>query len=467
MVEEKRRFSLTSLFRQTTPKPADRTVFNPGIQERDNSYLLTSPIIYHIVSQSTIVRTCITQLKQEIFRRGYHWDSKFALKCRSCGPKHSSSWVPDAIKIWGKKKYMAENKKGLNIVDDIEGQSKLTFLEDQIKHVERIYFAGGEPMMMDDHWYILELLKKHKRFDVRIMYNTNMARLDWKGKNVIDYWKLWDPGKIEIWPSLDEYGERAELVRSGTIWPKTLKNIETIIHLAAQPGVRISIKKPHNTLKQNLIPFINILELARIKKVKKFIYASSSSVYGDTKIFPFNEKDIKNVPVSVYGATKLSNEVLARSYSENFKLQSVGLRFFTVYGPYGRPDMAYYSFLENLKENKKIKVFNKGKMKRDFTYIDDVVDGILKVTKTKFKNIHEILNIGKGKPDDLMNLVRLLEKNYGKKFKIDFINNIPLGDIKKTFANVEKAKKNINWKPKTTLKSGIKKFVAWYTLNND
>ena len=121
--------------------------------------------------------------------------------------KHSSSWVPDAIKIWGKKKYMAENKKGLNIVDDIEGQSKLTFLEDQIKHVERIYFAGGEPMMMDDHWYILELLKKHKRFDVRIMYNTNMARLDWKGKNVIDYWKLWEPGKIEIWPSLDEYGE--------------------------------------------------------------------------------------------------------------------------------------------------------------------------------------------------------------------------------------------------------------------
>ena len=128
--------------------------------------------------------------------------------------------------------------------------------------------------------------------------------------------------------------------------------------------------------------------------------------------------------------------------------------------------MAYYSFLENLKENKKIKVFNKGKMKRDFTYIDDVVDGILKVIKTKFKNIHEILNIGKGKPDDLMNLVRLLEKNYGKKFKIDFINNIPLGDIKKTFANVEKAKKNINWKPKTTLKSGIKKFVDWYTLNN-
>ena len=245
------------------------------------------------------------------------------------------------------------------------------------------------------------------------------------------------------------------------------KKIETIIHLAAQPGVRISIKSPHNTLNQNLIPFINILELARIKNVKKFIYASSSSVYGDTKTFPFIEKDVNNVPVSVYGASKLSNEIIAHSYSKNFKLKSVGLRFFTVYGPYGRPDMAYYSFLENLKKNTIIKVFNKGKMKRDFTYIDDVVDGILKVIQKKFKNFHEILNIGKGKPDDLMSLIILLEKNYNKKFKIDYINKIPLGDIKKTFANIKKAKQRINWEPKTSLKKGINKFVAWYNSYND
>ena len=250
---------------------------------------------------------------------------------------------------------------------------------------------------------------------------------------------------------------------------KTLKMYKpkTIIHLAAQPGVRISIKKPHNTLNQNLIPFINILELARIKNVKKFIYASSSSVYGDTKTFPFIEKDVNNVPVSVYGASKLSNEIIAHSYSKNFKLKSIGLRFFTVYGPYGRPDMAYYSFLENLKKNKIIKVFNKGKMKRDFTYIDDVVDGILKVIQKKFKNFHEILNIGKGKPDELMSLISLLEKSSDKKFKIKFINNIPLGDIKKTFANVDKAKKNIVWKPKTSLKTGIKKFVDWHNIEND
>jgi len=126
--------------------------------------------------------------------------------------------------------------------------------------------------------------------------------------------------------------------------------IDTIIHLAAQPGVRISISNPHNTLIQNLAPFANIIEIARLKKVKKFIYASSSSVYGDSKIYPFNEQDFENIPVSVYGSTKLSNEMIANAYSKNFKINCIGLRFFTVYGPHGRPDMAYYSFLDNLRK---------------------------------------------------------------------------------------------------------------------
>ena len=205
--------------------------------------------------------------------------------------------------------------------------------------------------------------------------------------------------------------------------------------------------------------------MARIKKVKKFIYASSSSVYGDTKIFPFNEKDTKNIPVSVYGATKLSNEILAKSYSKNFKLKTIGLRFFTVYGPYGRPDMAYYSFLEDLIKDKKIKVFNNGIMQRDFTYIDDVIDGIIKVIKIKFKDNHEVLNIGKGKPDNLMDLINNIEKSFKKNFKIDFVQNIPIGDIKKTFSNTKKAKKLINWKPKVGLEEGIKRFVKWYKIN--
>ena len=261
---------------------------------------------------------------------------------------------------------------------------------------------------------------------------------------------------------------KIDLNKYNLIYSK-LKNykIELIIHLAAQPGVRISIKNPHNTLKQNLIPFINILEIARIKKVKKFLFASSSSIYGDTKIYPFVEKDTQNVPVSVYGATKLSNEIIASSYSKNFNMKTIGLRFFTVYGPYGRPDMAYYSFLDDLKKNKKIKVFNKGNMLRDFTYIDDVVTGITSLINFNMKKNHDVINIGKGKPDQLMKLIKLIEVNYQKKFKIEYTKNIPNGDIKKTFSNVNKAKKLIKWRPKVNLDEGIKKFVNWYKLNNN
>lgn len=240
------------------------------------------------------------------------------------------------------------------------------------------------------------------------------------------------------------------------------KNINLIVHLAAQPGVRISIKNPHNTLKQNLISFSNIIEIARIKKIEKFVYASSSSVYGESKKYPFIENDYKNSPVSVYGATKLSNEILANVYSKNFHLKCVGLRFFTVYGPYGRPDMAYYSFLENLRKNKPINVFNNGIMLRDFTYIDDIISGIISVINIKLKNNHEIINLGKGKPDKLIDLINYLQIFYNKKFKINYTNNIPIGDIKKTFANTYKAKKLINWKPKTSLKQGVKKFVNWF-----
>ena len=250
---------------------------------------------------------------------------------------------------------------------------------------------------------------------------------------------------------------------------KKLKNFKfyKVIHLAAQPGVRISISNPHNTLNQNLISFSNIIEISRLKKIKKFIYASSSSVYGDTKVYPFSERDYKNIPISIYGATKLSNEIIAKSYSKNFNMKCIGLRFFTVYGPYGRPDMAYFSFLENLKKNKKINVFNRGIMKRDFTYIDDVVDGVINLIKVKIKENNIVLNIGKGKPDNLMDLISFIEKNYKKKFKINYLKSIPKGDIKKTFSNVNRAKKIIKWKPKVNLNEGIKRFIDWYKYKND
>ena len=291
------------------------------------------------------------------------------------------------------------------------------------------------------------------------------------GIDIID--KYYDPKKkkdrLKI---LNKYKNfkffKIDLNKYDLIYSK-LKNykVELIIHLAAQPGVRISIKKPHNTLKQNLVPFINILEIARLKRVKKFLFASSSSIYGDTKIYPFVEKDNQNVPVSVYGATKLSNEIIASSYSKNFNIKTIALRFFTVYGPYGRPDMAYYSFLDDLKKNKKIRVFNKGHMMRDFTYVDDVIKGIISLINFKMKKNHDVINIGKGKPDQLMELIKLIEVNYKKKFKIEYTKNIPNGDIKKTFSNVNKAKKLIKWKPKVNLDEGIKRFVNWYKLNND
>ena len=291
------------------------------------------------------------------------------------------------------------------------------------------------------------------------------------GIDIID--KYYDPKKkkdrLKI---LNKYKNfkffKIDLNKYDLIYSK-IKNykVELIIHLAAQPGVRISIKKPHNTLKQNLVPFINILEIARLKRVKKFLFASSSSIYGDTKIYPFVEKDNQNVPVSVYGATKLSNEIIASSYSKNFNMKTIALRFFTVYGPYGRPDMAYYSFLDDLKKNKKIRVFNKGDMMRDFMYIDDVIKGIISLINFKMKKNHDVINIGKGKPDQLMELIKLIEVNYKKKFKIEYTKNIPNGDIKKTFSNVNKAKKLIKWKPKVNLDEGIKRFVNWYKLNND
>ena len=246
---------------------------------------------------------------------------------------------------------------------------------------------------------------------------------------------------------------------------ETLKKFKLnfIIHLAAQPGVRFSLDNPHITLSNNLIPFINILEIARIKKVKKFIYASSSSVYGEAKIFPFTESDKNIDPISIYGASKLSNEILAKSYSKNFSLVCVGLRFFTAYGPFGRPDMAYFKFSSLNKENKVVDIYNKGKMFRDFTYITDIVSAINKVIKIKIKKKNLILNVGKGKPNKLIELIKLIEKYQKKKINKNYINNIPKGDIKKTFSNNNKIRKLINWEPNISLEKGIKKFINWFS----
>jgi UDP-glucuronate 4-epimerase len=241
----------------------------------------------------------------------------------------------------------------------------------------------------------------------------------------------------------------------------------TIVHLAAQPGVRYSFNQPNKTLYNNLNSFNNIIEIARLKKIKKFIYASSSSVYGDVKKFPFTEDDYSIRPISVYGASKLSNEIIADVYSKNFNINSFGLRFFTVYGPYGRPDMAYYDFaLKNLK-NKKIELYNNAKMLRDFTYIDDVVKVIVKIIDKKdLSKGHHIFNVGKGKPDKLIDLVIGLQNNLKNKFNIDYKNFILKGDIKKTYSNNHKIKKFLKWSPSTSLNEGLEKFVHWFKKNH-
>ena len=238
---------------------------------------------------------------------------------------------------------------------------------------------------------------------------------------------------------------------------------QSIIHLAAQPGVRYSFNHPKNTLYNNLNSFVNIIEIARMINCQKFIYASSSSVYGNVKEFPFNENDLSIKPISVYGASKLSNEIIADVYSKNFNLNCFGLRFFTVYGPFGRPDMAYYDFaLKNLR-NRKIELYNNAKMLRDFTYIDDVIAAIIKIIDKKdLPKGHHVLNIGKGKPDKLIDLVNLLQSNLKNKFNINYKNFIPKGDIKKTYSKNSKIKRLLKWSPEISLNEGIEKFVSWF-----
>ena len=250
-----------------------------------------------------------------------------------------------------------------------------------------------------------------------------------------------------------------------------------VIHLAAQAGVRYSLINPHKYLQSNILGFLNILEGCRNSKCTHLIYGSSSSVYGANTKFPYNEKQHTDHPIQFYAATKKSNELMAHSYSHLFKIPTTGLRFFTVYGPWGRPDMALFLFAKKIKQNKVIKIFNYGKHRRDFTYIDDVVNGIINVLnkgqkinkKWNSKNPDPsssnapfgIFNIGNGNPIKLSRYIECIEKEMGKKAKKQFLKLQP-GDIEKTHADTQKIKKIYGYKSKTTVEKGIKKFVNWF-----
>lgn len=239
-----------------------------------------------------------------------------------------------------------------------------------------------------------------------------------------------------------------------------------VINLAAQAGVRYSIDHPDCYIESNLIGFFNILEACRNYSVKRLVFASSSSVYGANKKIPFSTEDKVDTPVSLYAATKKSNELMAYAYSNLYNIPVIGLRFFTVYGPNGRPDMAYYSFTKNIMEDKIIKVFNNGDMYRDFTYIDDIIEGIELTLNVELKRdqngvSYKIYNIGNNKPIKIMDFIEILERNIGKKAKKEFL---PMqdGDVYETYADIDELTKDTGFTPKTSIECGLRKFVDWY-----
>jgi UDP-glucuronate 4-epimerase len=247
--------------------------------------------------------------------------------------------------------------------------------------------------------------------------------------------------------------------------------IDIVINLAAQAGVRYSIENPYTFIESNVVGFLNILECCRNYKIDHLIYASSSSVYGANTKIPFSTKDNVDYPVSLYAASKRANELIAQTYSHLYDMPITGLRFFTVYGPWGRPDMSYYKFTNAIMNGEKIQVFNFGHMKRDFTYIDDIVEGIVRLIDKKPERIqvpaiastapHKVYNIGNNQPEELMDFISVIEEKIGKKAIKEFLPMQP-GDVHVTYADVEDLENEIGFKPKTNINEGIEKFVDWY-----
>ncbi len=239
-----------------------------------------------------------------------------------------------------------------------------------------------------------------------------------------------------------------------------------VLHLAAQAGVRYSIDHPYAYLQSNLVGFLNILEACRNFEISHLVYASSSSVYGMNKKVPFSTNDKVDNPVSLYAATKKSNELMAHCYTHLYGIPSTGLRFFTVYGPWGRPDMAYFSFTNNIVKGEPIKIFNNGDMWRDFTYIDDIVEGILNILPNEPPpnengDRYKVYNIGNNKPEKIMDYFAALEKALGMKAVKEFLPMQP-GDVYQTYADVDDLIRDFDFKPSTSINEGLKKFVDWY-----
>lgn len=232
-----------------------------------------------------------------------------------------------------------------------------------------------------------------------------------------------------------------------------------IVHLAAQAGVRYSLTNPMEYAKSNCMGTVSVFELAKCLNVPKVVYASSSSVYGNKKKVPLSEKDRVDRPVSLYAATKKFSELAAYTYHHIYGIEMIGLRFFTVYGEYGRPDMAYFKFANSIMKDEPIDVYNYGDLKRDFTYIDDIIDGILSAINHSFE--YEIFNLGNSNPVKLMDFISILEEHLGKKAKKNFKEMQP-GDVYCTYADISKAKRLLGYDPKTSVYEGLKRFAEWF-----
>ena len=236
---------------------------------------------------------------------------------------------------------------------------------------------------------------------------------------------------------------------------------DAVCHLAAQAGVRYSLENPHAYVASNLVGFVNVLEACRHARTPRLVYASSSSVYGGNTKLPFSESDPVDRPVSLYSATKRADELLAHTYSHLFGLPTVGLRFFTVYGPWGRPDMAMWLFTEALLAGRPIQVFNRGDMSRDFTYIDDVVAGVKASLFAEGLDRFEILNLGNHRPERLMDLIGLIAGELGVTPEMELRPMQP-GDVPATYADIDRARARLGFEPRTPLAAGVPRFVRWY-----
>ena len=234
---------------------------------------------------------------------------------------------------------------------------------------------------------------------------------------------------------------------------------DMVVNLAAQAGVRYSIENPLKCINTNIVGFTNIIQSCLHYNVGGLIYASSSSVYGGNEKIPFSTDDRVDKPISIYAASKKSNELIAYTYSHLHGLNTTGLRFFTVYGPWGRPDMAMYIFAEKIRNGEKIPLFNHGKMKRDFTYIDDIINGVRASLKYNYQC--EVFNLGNNRSEDLMEMIGFIEQELGRKVELDYLDMQP-GDVKETFANIDHSRNKLNYNPKTSINEGIPKFIKWY-----